>query len=100
VHGVDWDGMRVVLDLLGKAVGQAREPARTHADRQVGAINETGADTGLFNTDAPEVRCERSGPARRTARASRCQTAAGHNIVTANLLHPPSAIPAQATRDP
>ena len=44
VHGVDRDRMRMILGLLGEAVGQAREPARTHAQGQVSALGVAGAD--------------------------------------------------------
>src|SRR5688572_21145498 len=36
--------MRVVLGLLGKAVGEAREAAHVHSHGQIRAFNEAGGD--------------------------------------------------------
>ena len=39
VHEVQRDGVRVVLDLLAKAIGQAREAPHGHPHRQVLALD-------------------------------------------------------------
>ncbi len=50
MHGVDGNRVCVVLDLLGKGVRQAREPARSHAERKVGPLGVGRADVRRIGT--------------------------------------------------
>ena len=65
VHGVDGNRMGVVPDLLAERIGQTREPARPHPQREVAQFRVAGADVRRVGPAPPRGavrhRCARRG---------------------------------------
>ena len=55
VHEVEADRVRVVLDLLGEAVGQAREASHSHPHREVLTLDVGRADERVVGIASDET---------------------------------------------